>query len=437
MWMNARNDLIAGQIPDLIEEHATEIYFGGEAKEAPGPEKELRGKPGDKNFYSMFMGRLRTDEEGKNYGTDDEDVDAAIACIKNHPQNQPLCLFLGLQNPHPPYQVEEPYYSAIDRKLLKERIRAEKGNGKPKMEELIRKNQNMQDYTEDDWDEMRACYLGMCMKVDVLFKKICDALKDAGEYDNSVIFFFSDHGDYTGDYGISEKAQNTFEDCLTNVPLLIKPPVSDKVDAGITDSMAELIDFYATALDYAEVVPKHSHFGYSLRSVLTNRQTKNREYVCCEGGRLKNEIHCDEFHVSGADGTHPYHLYWPRQAAQADAEAHAKGYMLRTETWKYVARVNGADELYDLRQDPQELNNLVDIPEYQTKRMEYEQKLLRWLMATADVVPYDYDMRFSEKMTWAKVKKHVPQEHEEEIRKKIKAGVPPFLLIEECKKRFG
>ena len=105
--------------------------------------------------------------------------------------------------------------------------------------------------TEADWDEVRGCYLGMCSKVDDMFRRLCDALKQAGEYDNSAIFFFSDHGDYTGDHGIAEKAQNAFEDCLVRVPLLVKPPKGFGVDPGVTDSMAELVDFYATAMEFA------------------------------------------------------------------------------------------------------------------------------------------------------------------------------------------
>lgn len=437
VWMNARNDLVAGQIPGLVEKHATEIYYGGETPDAPGPEKSLRGQPGNKNYYSMFSGRLKSDENGCYYGPDDEDLDAAIACIKNHSKEQPLCLFLGLLNPHPPYQVEEPYYSAIDRKKLNPRIRPENGDGKPKMEALIREGQGMQEYTEKDWDELRACYLGMCMKVDAMFEKLCNALKESGEYDNSAIFFFSDHGDYTGDYGISEKAQNTFEDCLTNVPLLIKPPKSEKVDPGITDSMAELVDFYATAMDYAQVSPNHTQFGRSLRNILENRSESNRKFVCCEGGRLENEIHCDEFHANGPDGTKPFYPYWPRHFAQTDDEAAAKGYMLRTKEWKYVARINGQDELYHMQDDPQELTNQIHNPEYRENIRNLEQMMLRWLMRTADVVPFDYDKRFSKEMTWAKVKRYVPAEYEEEIKEKIDQGVNQFLLIEQCKKRFA
>lgn len=436
VWMNARNDLVAGQIPGLLEEHASEIYYGGEASAPPGTEKDLRGEPGSKHYYSMFGGRLLLDKEGRNYGSDDEDLDAAIARIRNLPENQPLCLFLGLQNPHPPYQVEEPYYSAVDRKKMKPRIRPENGKGKPRIEMLIHQKQGLTDYSEEDWNELRACYLGMCMKVDTMFEKLCHALKEAGEYDNSAIFFFSDHGDYTGDYGLSEKAQNTFEDCLMNVPFLIKPPRGDAADPGISDAMVELVDFYATAMDYADVKPDHSQYGKSLRNAVGNRNVEIRDFVCAEGGRLEDEVHCDEFHANGPNGTPLFYPYWPRHSAQSDPEAHAKGYMIRTKYWKYIARINEEDEFYDLFHDPEELINQADNPSVKQEKEALRNQLMMWLMRTSDVVPYDYDKRFSPEMTWAKVKRYVPKGYEEEIRQKISGGANHFALIEECKRRF-
>ena len=254
VWMNARNDLVAGQVPGLVERHASEIYYGGGESMKAGGGDVPRGAPGGKEFYSHFGGRLGLDGNGRYYGADDEDLDAAIARIRSMPKDRPLCLFLGLINPHPPYQVEEPYYSAVDRKKLPKRIRAEETAGKADIEAAIRARQGMEQYSEADWDELRACYLGMCGKVDDMFCRLCDALKEAGEYDNSAIFFFSDHGDYTGDFGITEKAQNSFEDCLTNVPFLVKPPKGFETDAGISDSLVELVDFYATAMDFAGVI---------------------------------------------------------------------------------------------------------------------------------------------------------------------------------------
>lgn len=437
VWMNARNDLVAGQVPGLLERHASEIYYGGgKSLDAPGPEVQ-RGQPGGKEYYSFFGGRLGLDETGQNYSPDDEDLDAAISRIREKPKDQPLCLFLGITAPHPPYQVEEPYYSAIDRSKLPLRIRPDHCSGKSDIEYAIRSHQGMEQYTEGDWTELRACYLGMCMKVDDMFCKLCDALKEAGEYDNSVIFFFSDHGDFTGDYGISEKAQNTFEDCLTNVPLLVKPPKGFDLDAGISDSLVELVDFYATAMDFAQVEPTHTQYGRSLRSILSDRTASVREFVTCEGGRNPDEIHCDEFHANGPNGTQPFHPYWPRHYAQTDPDAHTKGFMLRTSQWKLVSRINGKDELYDLTADPQELHNIFGADGTAAVTAQLKSKLLLWLMETADMVPYDYDRRFSDEMIWAKVKRLVPSEYENEIRAQIAGGTNMFLLIQQCKQRFG
>lgn len=437
VWMNARNDLVAGQIPGLVERHASEIYYGGgPSSDAPGPGVR-RGQPGGKEYYSFFGGRLGLDENGRNYSPDDEDLDAAISRIREKPADQPLCLFLGTINPHPPYQVEEPYYSAIDRNRLPPRVRPEDCAGKPDIENAIRVHQGMEPYTEEDWSELRACYLGMCMKVDDMFRKLCDALKEAGEYDNSAIFFFSDHGDFTGDYGLSEKAQNAFEDCLTKVPFLVKPPKGFDLDAGISDSLVELVDFYATAMDFAQTEPTHTQYGRSLRGVLADRTAEVRTFVTCEGGRNPNEIHCDEFHANGPKGTQPFHPYWPRHYAQTDPDAHAKGFMIRTKKWKLVSRVNGKDELYNLAADPQELHNLFGTSGTESVTARLKSDLLLWLMETADAVPYDYDSRFSNEMIWAKVKRLVPPEYESEIKAQIAKGTNMFLLIQQCKQRFG
>lgn len=436
VWMNTRNDLIAGQVEGLIESHVSEVYYGGDGPETPGPVNNKRIGVNDNGYYSFYKGELGVDQSGVNYGPDDEDLDAAIKQIKNKKDNQPLCLFLALINPHPPYQVEEPFFSVIDRMLLKKRIKSEDTVGKAKILNLIRENQKLDDFTEEEWDELRATYLGMCMKVDRMFEKLCNALKEAGEYDNSLILFLSDHGDYTGDYGVSEKAQNSFEDCLTNVPLLIKAPKTDKIDVGITNSLAELVDFYATIQDYAGLQKTHTHFGKSLRPIVENRTAENRDYVCCEGGRLPEEIHCDEFHAGGSGGVKPFHLYYPRLKAQTDDEAHAKSVMIRNHHYKLVSRVLGQDEFYDLRNDPDEKINQIDNQDFQSEIAKMHLDLSKWYLKTSDIVPYNLDQRFSFDMKWAKVKKYVPEAYESEIKEKLMSGINIFLLIQECRDRF-
>ena len=206
VWMNARNDLYAAQYDGWVERNATELFYGGDSPRAPGPViPNVRGAMDGKNFYSHYEGELGLDANGRNYSRDDEAVDAAIDRILHPVDDRPLCLFLGLMYPHTPYAVEEPYFSAIDRKKLPPRIKPGECSGKPKMEQRLRELQHMQDFTEEEWDELRAVYLAMCTKVDDQFRRLCEALKQAGIYDDTAIFFLSDHGDFAGDYGIPER----------------------------------------------------------------------------------------------------------------------------------------------------------------------------------------------------------------------------------------
>lgn len=413
VWMNARNDLVAAQYPGLLEAHATEIFYGGNAPKAPGPENpNMRGSMDGKNFYSHYEGRLALDAQGKNYSRDDEAVDAAIDRLTHPADDRPMCVFLGLMYPHTPYAVEEPYFSCIDRGKLQPRIKPEECSGKPKMERRLRELQHMQEYTEAEWDELRAVYLGMCSKVDAQFRRLCDVLKQAGIYDDCAIFFLSDHGDFAGDYGIPEKAQNCFEDCLVKVPFLVKPPKGEAIQPGISDSLVELVDFYATAMAYAGVTPDHTHFGRHLGPVLESRDGKIRDYVFCEGGRMPGETHCDESHINGPNGSPPAFVYWPRQTAQREDDTHCKGTMIYDGRYKYISRQNGDDEFYDLAVDPGERRNAVDDPAYAGQILKMQREQLRWYQATCDVVPLDFDARFNKEMLWGMMKGNARNEKE-------------------------
>lgn len=417
VWMNARNDLVAGQVPGLAAQHADEIFYADSSWSLP------HGGGAENAFpYSHFAGRLPAGED-----SDLADTRAAVQRILHPADGRPLCLFLGWVNPHPPYGVAEPYYSAIDRAQLPPRIRADETHGKSLMLRRLRELSGMGAYPEAGWDELRAAYLGQCAKVDALFGMVCDALREAGIYDDSAIFFLSDHGDFCGDYDLPEKAQNSFEDCLTRVPLLVKPPKGAAVDPGVTDSLAELVDFYATAMDYAGVAPSHDHFGRSLRPVIADRAQAVRQYVHCEGGRMPGEQQCDEYHAEGPAGPAKASPYWPKKVAQLDGEAHEKGAMICDGRYKYVHRPSGRDELYDLAADPGERRNRFGEPGTQEQTARLRLALLDWYQQTCDVVPRAYDSRFTEDRLWAAVRGFCPPEREAEVRAYFRAASPGIL----------
>ena len=430
VWMNTRNDLFAGQIKGWCEENANEIFYP-ETIDSPGPvNPNQRGEKGGKWYYSHFRGKLALDENGRNYNKDDADVDAAIERLTHPIDDRPMCVFMGLFYPHPAYCVEEPYFSAIDRNKLPPRIKLEGSSGKSKMTHAMHDLANLEgNLSEADWDELRATYLGMVMKVDDQFGRLISALKKEGIYDDCAIFVLSDHGDFTGDYGCVEKPQNDFEDCLIRVPFLVKPPKGIEYTPGISDSFIELVDFYATVMDFADVEPDHTHFGKSIRPILQQHDLPHREYVYCEGGRIPGEICADEYHSYGPRGSSEESDYWPKMISQTDDIKHEKGIMMRGKRFKYVSRILEDDELYDLLNDPEEKCNVIDNPEFAETVSKMRNTMLKWLEYTGDTVPLKLDSRFSAEMLFSNFKRNVDPECYDELRKKIEEKPDIFEVI--------
>ena len=434
VWLNDRNDLVAGQIPGLYESHADEIYSGKSDPKVTSPDHnrlinpDIRGEKGSKFYYSHYVGKLTVDGNGRNYTSDDSDVDRCIDILGEDHEGKPVVAFLGLFYPHCPYGVEEPYFSLIDRAKLPPR--ASTGENKPLMQQELRRRIGSDKLDEKDWDELRAVYLGMCAKIDVQFKRLCDGLKEKGVYDDTLIVVLSDHGDFAGDYSLPEKAQNTFEDCLVRVPLLIKPPKGEKVDPGITDSMAELVDFYATVMDYAGVESDHDNFGVSLRPVVEDRKVETKEYVFSEGGRMPWEWQADEYHgVCGKGGTIPETSeYWPKQTAQTDGEAHIKGTMVRDHRYKYIKRANGKDEFYDLEKDRREEKNEIGNPLYKGEIVRMKEVMLDWYQKTCDIVPRKVDNRIRLSLV-EKLTEGLDEETRTDILRRYKEGLGGMMLM--------
>ncbi len=387
VWMNQRNDLLPAQNENFYEPYCTDYYKLN--KQLSGSHgSDWRGEEGGKNYYSFFRGKI-----DKCENIDEIWTEAAVDYINNYDSEEPFCIFLPWMNPHPVYEVEEPFFSSIDREKLKKRISPpEDFSGKPRIMKELSRMQGMQEWTQEEFDELRAVYLGMCSKVDKMTGDIIAALKNKGVYDDTAVFFFSDHGDYTGDYSIVEKAQNCFEDCLTNVPFLAKLPKSYQLRNGESQEMVELIDFYATAAELADIPKTHTHFGKSLISFMEKKENELREAVFCEGGFRKGEDHCKE--TGGPPVPLKESLYYPRQFLQSSDEMYnGKAIMCRTKEYKYNRRLYEKDELYDLKNDPNELVNIIDDPKYSTVLMEMKELLLTHLLDTSDVVPHKKDQR--------------------------------------------
>jgi len=279
----------------------------------------------------------------------------------------------------------------IDRSLIPSRIPSIKEESlKPSILKGIIERQKLQGWDEKRWRELKAVYYGMCARVDHQFGLVMDALKKTGIYDDTAVFFFADHGDFTGDYGLVEKTQNTFEDCLTRVPFVVKPPSSTPVKPGVSNALVELVDFPATVEAVTGIGPNHTHFGRSLLPLISGETKVHRDAVFSEGGRRHGDRQCME--LESPQGRE--FQYWPRLTLQAnEGPEHTLATMCRTEKFKYVKRLYETDELYDLSKDPSEQNNLINDPSYRETLASMKDRMLQFLFETSDVTPRDTDKR--------------------------------------------
>lgn len=294
----------------------------------------------------------------------------------------PFCLYVSLNFPHPPYTVEEPYFSMYDRDKVPTPIQS-KLDDKPEFMRTIRERYGLTNLKEDDFKEIVATYYGMITRVDHQLGEILNKLKEIGEYENSAISIFSDHGDFTGNYGLTEKWPNAFQDCLIKIPLIMKIP-GVKPKARIFNQLVESIDIFPTLLDIAQIETPYTHFGKNFIPLIKGEKNEIRKAVFAEGGYDLREPQCFETIIKNPIDPNLGIYYEKTNIPQEQPLTVARSVMIRTLEWKLVLLSAGKEELYDLGKDPNELHNLIDSSTNEVIKNHLKEQLLRWYLRTSD-----------------------------------------------------
>jgi len=245
---------------------------------------------------------------------------------------------------------------------------------------------------EAAWIDLKRVYYAMCAKIDHLFGLVVEALKNKGIYDNTLIVFLSDHGDFAGDYSLPEKTHMSLQDALIRAPFIIKPPAALQAQAGVRTHLTELVDMTATVYELLDIEPGYSSFGLSLVNSLRGDNREIRDAVFAEVGARKGERAFKNLDVTRLPRDSFYGVQ--SQAALPAHDAGSYAVSCRTHDFKYVRRgYLDHHEVYDLRTDPGELNNLSGAPDYADIERRMERRLLDFFMTTADVLPHEQDSR--------------------------------------------
>lgn len=194
--------------------------------------------------------------------------------------------------------------------------------------------------------------LRMLTAADQGFGWILQALEDTGQMDNSVIIVTSDHGYFYGEHGLNEERRLAYEE-TARTPLAVRYPPLVKAESTASQFVLS-IDLAPTFLELAGVPIPDWMQGRSLVTLLRGDPAPN----------WRQSILIEYFSDT----------VWPRLVKM--------GYQaVRTSDWKYIhyVDIDGMDELYNLQEDPYEIDNLISAPADQDEldRLKTElQKLL-------------------------------------------------------------
>ena len=224
----------------------------------------------------------------------------ALDMLESFPTDKPWHLVVNYSGPHPPWNATESMLSRT----------RDLDFGQPVGEAA---------FDSGALTKVRRAYAAAIENIDGLCGRIVDCVAGRGDFENTVVIYTSDHGEMLGDHGKLGKRHP--ERGSVHIPLVIAGPGVRK--GVVSRALVELQDVAATSLDFAGA-------------------------PSLEGGedsRSLKALLCGEM----ADGS----------LRDFQVSAYGEWRMGFDGRYKLIAETGGAERLYDLENDPWELDNLV------------------------------------------------------------------------------
>jgi choline-sulfatase len=200
------------------------------------------------------------------------------------------------------------------------------------------------DLSEAEVRDIRYRYRTIVSRLDDHVGRVLDGLEANGLRDDTVVLFTSDHGDMQGAHRLNKKGVIAYDEIL-RVPLILDVPDRTSRRDRISD-LCSWISIPSTLLDAAGL-SMDAVGGESLLSAFDRTAPPSDEAVFFE-------------HKYAYWGEHPY-----------------RG--VRTCDWKYIEYLSDdTDELYQMGDDPHELDNLAGDPDYADVETELREKVRNW-----------------------------------------------------------
>lgn len=302
-------------------------------------------------------------------------------------QGKPFLMWFSMPEPHNPYQVCEPYFSMFPPQDLPKMRTSEKDlKTKGKEYELLAEMmaQGHIGYQED-LQRLRSNYHGMLRMIDDQLARLVSKLKEKGIYENTIIVFLADHGDYVGEYGLMKKGVG-LDDAIARIPMQWSGP-GIKASAKAHDAHVNIIDIFPTVCEIIGADIPMGVQGRSLWPLLQGKEYPKQEFASVMvqdgyGGMYYTKEDASDYRAEGAVGKKGLFFDELNTWTQSGTMR-----MLRKGDWKLVYDMDGNGQLYNLAKDPSELDNLFGNKKYDKVRNEMIETLLRWNISTEDPIP--------------------------------------------------
>jgi len=293
-------------------------------------------------------------------------VDSAIDYIRS--QTDSWCVHLSLLRPHPPWIAPEPYNAMYPPEELMDFVRQPSLAVEAEQHPLLHHYLHMPKHFASDDDRktarLKASYFGLMTEVDANLGRLFDALKAAGQWEDTLIIFTSDHGEQIGDHWLIGKMG--YFDASYHIPLIVHAPGSDfdAMRGRRINAFTENVDIMPTMLDWLKLDIPHQCEGASLLPLLQSGQSP-------AGWRDAAHWEFDFRNIPEGENMEETLGLTHHQCTLN---------VIRDQRYKYVHFTSLPPLFFDLERDPNEFVNQADNPDYLPLVLTYAQKMLSWRM---------------------------------------------------------
>lgn len=244
-------------------------------------------------------------------------------------KQQPWCLYIGLVAPHFPLVCPQKFYD-LYKNIDFSNCKLHPDDGYQRHPWVEKQNALMDTETsfKDNDERNRAfiAYYGLVSWLDYNIGQILSKIEETGLNSNTNIIYASDHGDNVGARGLWGKS-NMYEESVA-VPMIMAGP---DIKQGVCDTPVSLCDLSATIPSLLGLSPPDEMVGQALHDIAQQHYDDTRTVF-------------SEYHAVGAV---------------------SGAFMIRQGQYKLIHYVGFAPELFDLKNDPEEIHNLAQNEEMQ------------------------------------------------------------------------